>query len=80
MNSSNDSGKKTQRETRKEETVDYLDVLEEVKEQYQQYIEVSGIYDLNRLLEPKDEEYLPPTPENPLATNKFVMKQSAIME
>ena len=73
-NSSKASSEKAKRKTHKNETVDYLEVLEEVKEQYQQYIEVSGIYDLNRLLEPKDEEYLPPTPENPLATNKFEVK------
>ena len=36
------------------------------QEQYRKYIEVTGIYDLNRLLEPKDEEILPPSPENPL--------------
>lgn len=62
------------RNTREKGTDEYLAVLEEVKDQYQQYIEVSGLYELNRLLEHKDEEFLSPTPENPLTTNKIKVK------
>lgn len=64
MKKSEASDLKSTRNTCEKETDEYLDILEEVKDQYQQYIEVSGLYELNRLLEQKDEEFLPPTPEN----------------
>ena len=34
----------------------YLATLEKVKKQYQQYIEVSRLYDVTKLVEPKPEE------------------------
>ncbi len=48
---------------------DYLNTLEEVKKQYQQYVEVSELY---KLPTPKEEEpiqYEPPSIEHPLTTN-----------
>ena len=74
MNKIESSDIESTRSTCEKGTDEYLAVLEEVKDQYQQYIEVSGLYELNRLLEKKDEEFLSPTPENPLTTNKIKMK------
>ena len=48
---------------------DYLRVLEEVKKQYEQYVEVSGLYELPTQSEPGLPEYDPPTLEHPLTTN-----------
>ena len=53
---------------------DYLETLEQVKKQYQQYVEVSGLYELPTQ---KDEEvikYQPPSQEHPLTTNRFSIK------
>lgn len=49
-------------------TADYLKTLEEVKRQYEQYVEVSRLYELPTQ---RDEsvQYLPPSVERPLTTN-----------
>ena len=72
MNNPENSSMKTKQETLKKGTDEYLDVLEETKEQYQQYMDISGIYDLLHMLnKQKEEKFLPPTPENPLTTNRI---------
>ena len=48
---------------------DYLKTLEEVKKQYQQYVEVSELYKLPMQKEEETVEYQPPSPEHPLTTN-----------
>lgn len=50
---------------------DYLKILEEVKKQYQQYLEVSEIYKLPMFQPEVDIEVQPPSPENPLTENGF---------
>lgn len=52
------------------ESDDYLKVLEEVKKQYQQYVEVSGLYDLPIQKEGETVQYHSPSPEHPLTTNR----------
>lgn len=53
---------------------DYLRTLERVKEQYQQYVEVSELYKLPIRKEETTVEYRPPSPENPLNSNRFFRK------
>ncbi len=53
---------------------DYLKTLEEVKKQYQQYVEVSEIYKLPTQKEEKTIQYQPPSPEHPLTTNTIRIK------
>ena len=53
---------------------DYLKTLEEVKKQYQQYVEVSSLYKLPTQNEEEATKYQPPTPEHPLTTNTFRVK------
>ena len=55
---------------------DYLETLEKVKEQYQQYVEVSGLYELPTSKTEQQVEYQPPTFDNPLTTHTFNMKQN----
>ena len=56
--------------TKKEKVSDdYLKTLEEVKKQYQQYVEISGLYTLPIQKEEETPQYLPPSLENPLTTN-----------
>jgi len=51
---------------------DYLRTLAEVKKQYQQYVEISGLYKLPvKKQEEKTPQYLPPSPDNPLTTNRI---------
>lgn len=50
---------------------DYLETLEKVKKQYQQYIEVSGLYELPTSNTERQVEYQPPTFDNPLTTHTF---------
>ena len=47
---------------------DYLETLEKVKEQYQQYIEVSKLYSLPTSSQ-EAADYAPPSVECPLTTN-----------
>ena len=53
---------------------DYLTTLEVVKKQYQEYLEVSKIYELPTLKEKEPVQYKPPTPDSPLTTNTFQFK------
>lgn len=53
---------------------DYLKVLEEVKKQYQQYVEVSGLYELPIQKEKETMQYRPPSPDHPLTTNRVRFK------
>ena len=46
----------------------HLETLERVKEQYQQYVEVSGLYELPKQKE-KEVQYQPPSPLHPLTSN-----------
>jgi len=55
----------------KESSDDYLKILEETKKQYQQYVELSKLCDLLESIEKERMEYLPPSFDNPLTTNKF---------
>lgn len=52
------------------ESDDYLKVLEEVKKQYQQYVEVSGLYELPTQKESETIQYHSPSLEHPLTTNR----------
>ena len=51
----------------------YLDEMEKVKEQYQQYVEVSQIYKLPIFSPDPEPQYAPPSNENPLTTNKITL-------
>lgn len=53
---------------------DYLKTLEKVKQQYQQYVEVSKLYELPTHREEERAQYQPPSPEHPLTTNTFRVK------
>ena len=55
-------------------SADYLETLEEVKKQYQQYVEVSGLYELPIQKEEEVIQYQPPSPEHPLTTNRIPIK------
>ena len=48
---------------------DYLETLETVKKQYQQYLDVSELYDLPTAPQESEPEYEPPSIDNPLTTN-----------
>ena len=52
-------------------TEEYLKTLEEVKKQYRQYVEVSGLYNLPIQKEEQTVQYQAPSPENPLTTNRI---------
>ena len=64
------------REKTKTENVsdDFLNTLEEVKKQYQQYVEVSELYKLPIQKEEEPVQYEPPSPEHPLTTNRIRIK------
>ena len=53
---------------------DYLKTLEEVKKQYQQYVDVSELYKLPTFQKEEEQQFQPPTPENPLTINTFRVK------
>ena len=53
---------------------DYLKTLEEVKKQYQQYVDVSELYTLPIPKEVETIHYQPPSPEHPLTTNTIRSK------
>ena len=55
---------------------DYLKTLEKVKEQYQQYVEISGLYTLPIQQEEEPIQYQPPSLENPLTTNTIRITQN----
>ena len=51
---------------------DYLETLEKVKQQYQQYVEVSRLYELpTGPEEEKPPKRPPPSRENPLTTDRL---------
>ena len=50
---------------------DYLRTLEEVKKQYEQYMEVSELYKLPVQRAEEETLYHPPSPEHPLTTNSI---------
>ncbi len=52
----------------------YLETLENVKEQYKQYLEVSGLYELPIFKKEEEPQCQPPSPEYPLTTNTFRVK------
>ena len=54
----------------------YLRTLEEVKKQYQQYVEVSKLYELPIYKEDPPVQYLPPSFDNPLTTDTFRINNS----
>ena len=56
-------------------TADYLETLEELKKQYQQYLEVSRLYELPTFQEAKGPEIQPASLEHPLTTNTISVKQ-----
>lgn len=53
---------------------DYLETLEEVKKQYQQYVEVSELYNLPTHKNEESVRYHPASPEHPLTTNSSRLK------
>ena len=53
---------------------DYLETLKKVKGQYQEYVEISKIYELPVLKEEETVNYRPPSPEYPLTTNALRIK------
>ncbi len=53
---------------------DYLKTLEEVKKQYQQYVEVSELYKLPMQKAEEPVQYQPPSLEHPLTTNTIRTK------
>ena len=50
---------------------DYLEILEEAKKQYQQYVELGELCNLLASRQEEQVEYVTPSPDNPLTTNKF---------
>ena len=53
---------------------DYLETLEKVKKQYQEYVEISKLYELPILKEEETVNYQPASPEHPLTTNTLRIK------
>ena len=53
---------------------EYLETLEKIKEQYQEYVEVKKIYELPVFKEEEPIEYQPASPEYPLTTNTLRIK------
>ena len=55
----------------KQPSDDYMKTLEEVKKQYQQYVEVSKLYELpTKQDEPQSQRRIP-SPQYPLTTNRI---------
>ncbi len=59
---------------RKKISDDYLETLEEVKKQYQQYVEVRELYKLPMQKKEEPVQYQPPSMEHPLTTNTIRIK------
>lgn len=55
----------------KEVSDNYLEILEETKKQYQPYVELGKLCDLLASRKEEQVEYVPPSSDNPLTTNKF---------
>ena len=60
----------------KNKSYDYIQTLEEVKKQYEQYIEVSELYKLPTQQESEPTQYQPPTLNRPLTTNTFILNSN----
>ena len=57
-------------------SIDYLEMLEKVQQQYQKYVEVSRLYELPTVREEeKPAKRRAPSRENPLTTDQFRVKQ-----
>ena len=54
---------------------DYLKALEKVKREYQQYVELRKVCELVGQKEKEESQYLPPSLEPPLTTNRFCMRR-----
>ena len=50
---------------------DYLKTLEEAKKQYQQYVEVSKLYELPTKQDEPQVQHRTPSPQHPLTTNRI---------
>ena len=53
---------------------DWQETLEKAKEQYQQYLDVSGLYELPSVQKDPEIIYQSPTPEYPLTDNKITLR------
>ena len=53
----------------------YLFEMENVKKQYEQYIEISQIYELPIFQPVPEPQYAQPSIENPLTTNEITLKK-----
>lgn len=53
----------------------YLEVLEEIKREYQQYVELRKVCELVDQKEKEEPLYLPPSSENPLTTDRFCLRR-----
>ena len=58
----------------KQSSQKYLKILEEVKKQYEQYLEVSKLYELPTFQQETEPQVRPPSSEKPLTTNTFRVK------
>jgi len=58
----------------KKSSNDYFELLEETKKQYQPYAELGELCDLLESTGEEQVEYVPPSPDNPLTTNKFTKR------
>lgn len=56
---------------KEKDSENYLNVLEEVKREYQQYVELSKVCELTAQKEKEEPLYLSPSLENPLTPNRF---------
>ena len=54
-------------------TSNYLAEMESAKKQYEQYIEISQIYQLPIFQSVQEPQYAPPSIENPLTTNQITL-------
>jgi len=61
----------------KDDSADYLKILEETKKQYQPYVELGKLCDLLESIEEEQVEYAPPSFDNPLTTNEFTKRSSS---
>jgi len=59
-----------------EPTVNYLDTLEKVKEQYQRYVEISALYSLPTQAD-SEPQYASPSLDHPLTSNSAINAKSA---
>ena len=66
------------RDRTKKVSDDYLKTLEEVKKQYRQYVEISGLYTLPIQREEEPIQYQPPSLEHPLTTNKIRIMENEV--